>query len=73
MDPFVHTVLAVGCIATAYYVGRHLHKMSILDSIVSLTLDRLEEDGFIEAKLNPAGVKELITIDEIVKKRLAKS
>ena len=73
MDIYTHTIISVGTIAITYYIGRHLHKMSLLDNIVSSTLDKLEEDGYIEVKMNICGEKELIKIEKVIEKRLEKS
>ena len=68
MDPYWHTLLAVGCIAIAFYCGKYYTKIQILEEIVDNTLDTLEEEGFIRARLNSEGVRELIPISEISNK-----
>ncbi|MBE44871.1 MAG: hypothetical protein CMO16_06830 [Thaumarchaeota archaeon] len=73
MDIYTHTIISVSIIAITYYIGRYLHKMSLLDNIVSSTLDKLEEDGYIEVKMNICGEKELIKIEKVIEKRLEKS
>ena len=68
MDVYLHTFLAVGCIAVAYYAGRHCTKLSVFEEVVENTLESLESGGYIRSKLDKDGDKELITIKEIRKK-----
>ena len=44
MDVYTHTIVAVGCIASAYYIGHYLAKSSVED-IVGSMLDTLEKEG----------------------------
>ena len=50
MDGYTHTLLAVGCIAVAFYAGRYFAKMSVLEEIVNDVLSKLERGGFIHTK-----------------------
>ena len=68
MDAITHTLIAVGMLMAAYYVGRYFSKRSILEEIVNTMLDNLERDGYVSAKTNVAGEKELIKIKDLVKK-----
>ena len=73
MDPFIHTLIAVGSLFGAYYLGRFLRKIEgrDIDDIVSALLDKLERDGFIAVDEDIAsGEKELITISEFVAKSI---
>ena len=68
MDVYTHTLLAVGCIAVAFYAGRYFAKMSVLEEIVNDVLSKLERGGFIHTKKDKDGDKELVPISEIIKK-----
>lgn len=72
MDAFTHTIIATGCMMISYFAGRYMARMSIFNSIVEATLDRLEKDGFIRAITNNDGEKEIIRIDDIVNEALNK-
>jgi len=73
MDPYIHTLIAVGCIVGSYYVGHRLAIKNSFEPIVSGLLDKLESDGFIHTKLDKDGDKELIPISEIMAKTLRES
>ena len=73
MDPILHTIIAIGCMASCYYVGDFLAKKNSFDPIVSGLLDKLESDGFIYTKLDKDGDRELIPISEIMAKTLRDS
>ena len=68
MDATTHTLIAVVMLMAAYYVGRYFSKRSILEEIVTSMLDNLERDGYISVKTDVAGEKELIKIEDLVKK-----
>ncbi len=68
MDATTHTLIAVGMLMAAYYMGRYFSKRSILEEIVTSMLDNLERDGYISVKTDVAGEKELIKIEDLVKK-----
>ena len=68
MDPITHTLIAISCIAGAFYVGRYYTKYSIFDEVVVKTLEKLEAGGFIRTVTDKDGDKELIPITEIIKK-----
>ena len=68
MDATTHTLIAVGMLMAAYYMGRYFSKRSILEEIVTSMLDNLERDGYISVKIDVAGEKELIKIEDLVKK-----
>ena len=72
MDVFTHTLIATGSMMISYFAGRYMARMSIFNSIVEATLDRLEEDGFIRAVTNIKGEKEIVRIDDIIKEALNK-
>jgi len=65
MDVYLHTALAVGSIAAAYFAGR----WSINDKIelvIGTMLDTLEKEGFVATVLDKDGDKELVPISELV-------
>ena len=68
MDAITHTLIAVVMLMAAYYFGRYFSKRSILEEIVNTMLDNLERDGYVSVKTNVAGEKELIKIEDLVKK-----
>lgn len=68
MDATTHTLIAVVMLMAAYYFGRYFSKRSILEEIVNTMLDNLERDGYVSVKTNVAGEKELIKIEDLVKK-----
>ena len=68
MDATTHTLIAVVMLMAAYYVGRYFSKRSILDEIITSMLNNLERDGYISVKIDVAGEKELIKIEDLVKK-----
>ena len=68
MDATTHTLIAVVMLMAAYYMGRYFSKRSILEEIVTSMLDNLERDGYISVKTDVAGEKELIKIEDLVKK-----
>ena len=68
MDVYTHTLLAVGCIAVAFYAGRYFAKMSVLEEIVNDVLSKLERGGFIHTKKDKDGEKVLVRITELIKK-----
>ena len=68
MDVYLHTCIAVGCLAVAFYAGRFIAKRSVLDEIVTQLLSKLEDDGFIHTKKDKDGDKELVPISELIEK-----
>ena len=68
MDATTHTLVAVGMLMAAYYMGRYFSKRSILEEIVTSMLDNLERDGYVAVKTDMAGEKELIKIKDLIKK-----
>ena len=65
MDSLLHTLLATGCIAAAFYAGRYFTVQSLSEEMVGFTMEKLEDaDGDVE----------LIPIAEIIKEdRIANS
>ena len=73
MDPILHTIIALGCMAGCYYAGHFLGIKRSFEPIVSGLLDKLETDGYIHTKLDRDGDKELIPISEIIAETLRDS
>ena len=73
MDPILHAIIAIGCMAGCYYLGYRLATKNMFEPIISKMLEKLEMDGFIYTKLDKDGDKELIPISEVVAKTLRDS
>ena len=67
MDTLTHTLLATGCIAAAFYAGRYFTAQSLSEEMVSFTMEKLEEGGFIKTAIDADGDVELIPIAEIIR------
>lgn len=67
MDVYLHTALAVGSIAAAYFAGRWSinNKMEL---VIGTMLDTLEKEGFVATVLDKDGDKELVPISELIAK-----
>ena len=65
MDMYTHTLLAVGCLAVAYYGGVLSSRSKAIEVVVANMLQKLEDEGFIRTKLDRDGEKEIIPISEI--------
>ena len=65
MDMYTHTLLAVGCLAVAYYGGVLSSRSKAMEFVVANMLQKLEDEGFIRTKLDRDGEKEIIPISEI--------
>ena len=72
MDPITHTLIAVGSLFIAYYLGRFLYKKEgkDVDDIISALLEKLERDGFVAVEKDKDGEKELIPISVLVAKSI---
>ena len=66
MDSLTHTLIAVGLLAIAYYLGAYLESKRFVTRSVAHMLDKLEKDGFIVTKTDKDGEKELVTISEVL-------
>ena len=73
MDPILHTVIAIGCMAGCYYAGHFFATKNMFEPLISKMLDKLEADGYIYTKLDKDGEKELILISEIIAKTVRES
>tara|TARA_A100000164_G_scaffold379384_1_gene423514 strand:- start:1444 stop:1671 length:228 start_codon:yes stop_codon:yes gene_type:complete len=65
MDVYTHTLIAVGCVAAAFYAGLYFNKRSIVNNIVTHLLETLERDGFIKTIIDKDGDVTMIPISEI--------
>ena len=70
MDVYTHTIIATGAIAVAYSLGRYVQNSTLHEKVVGWVLDKLEEDGFIQTRLDNSGDKELIKISEIIENHI---
>jgi len=74
MDSLIHTLLATGCIAAAFYAGRYFTIQSLSEEMITFTMEKLESGGFIKTTIDDDGDVELIPIAEIIKEdRIANS
>ena len=72
MDPITHTLIAVGSLFGAFYLGRFLYKREggDVDNIISDIIEKLERDGFVAVEKDKDGEKELVPISEVVAKSI---
>ena len=68
MDPILHAIIAIGCMAGCFYTGHFLATKNMFEPLISKMLDKLEADGYIYTKTDKDGEKELIRISEIIAK-----
>ena len=66
-------MLAIGCIAGAYYIGKYVSGKNMIENILAALLESLEKDGFIATVLDKDGDKELIPVSELIAKALRES
>ena len=67
MDMLLHTFLATGCIAAAFYAGRYFTVQSMSEEMTVFIMKHLEEGGFIKTVVDSDGEIELIPIAEIIR------
>ena len=67
MDALTHSLIAVACIAGAYYAGRWSTRNDLTDVIENI-LSKLEMDGYIATKTDENGDKELVPISDVIAK-----
>ena len=67
MDSLLHTILATGCIAAAFYAGRYFTVQSMSEDMTDFIMMKLEEGGFIKTTVDSDGEIELIPITEIIR------
>ena len=70
MNPILHTLIAVGCIAASYYIGRYFSNKEDIHNVIEKLLDTLEKEGFIHTSIDKDGEKEIIPVSEIITKAL---
>jgi methyltransferase-like protein len=73
MDIYIHTMIATGCLAGAYYIGKYVSGKNMIENIIETLLETLEKDGFIATGLDKDGDKELIPVSEMIAKALRES
>ena len=69
MDPIIHSLVAVGCMAGFYYLCR-LSGRNDLPTMIEGLIDMLESEGFIVTELDKNGEKELVPVSELIAKSL---
>ncbi len=70
MDVYLHTILAMGVIAIAYYAGQYFSRTKDIEKVVNSLLDTLEKEGFVATVFDKDGDKELVPISELIAKAL---
>ena len=73
MDAYIHTMIATGCLAAAYYAGKYVSGKNMIENTIASLLEALEKDGFIATVLDKDGDKELIPVSELIAKALRES
>ena len=73
MDTYIHTMIATGFLAAAYYAGKYVSGKNMVENIIASLLEALEKDGFIATGLDKDGDKELIPVSELIAKALRES
>ena len=73
MDTYIHTIIATGCIAGAYYIGKYVSGKNMIENVIASLLESLEKDGFIATAFDKDGDKELIPVSELIAKALRES
>ena len=73
MDTYIHTMIATGCLAAAYYAGKYVSGKNMIENVIENLLEALEKDGFIATALDKDGDKELIPVSELIAKALRES
>jgi hypothetical protein len=66
METYIHTIIATGCLAGAYYIGKYVSGKNVVNNIVSSMLETLERDGFIATELDKDGEKDLIPVSTMI-------
>ena len=70
IDMWTHTLLAVGCLALAYYAGYYIQIKKLVadvsDKVLYDFIKTLEKGGFIKTDIDDDGDLELIPIKEII-------
>ena len=69
MSSFIHTLLATGFIALAFYLGRFMSHANFVDKFFSVMtgelIRHLEKDGFVKIEIDDDGDHTLVPISEI--------
>ena len=73
MDTYIHTMIATGCLAGAYYIGKYVSGKNMIENVIETLLETLEKEGFIATVLDKDGDKELIPVSEMIAKALRES
>ena len=73
MDTYIYAIIATGCLATAYYIGKYVSDKDMVENILASFLESLEKDGFIATARDKDGDKELIPVSELIANALRES
>ena len=69
MSSFIHALLATGCIALAFYIGRFMSTADAIEKIfgqmTNELIRHLEKDGFVKIEIDKDGDPTLIPISEV--------
>ena len=66
LNEYTHTLLAVGLMFGAFWLGRYVEGRAVVEKAIGFCLESLENGGFIRTTTDKDGDKELIPISEIV-------
>ena len=65
MDVTLHTLIAVGCLVSSFYIGTFFANQNLIEHVISQLMKSLEEDGFIKIIIDKDGDKTIVPIAEI--------
>jgi len=76
MDPYLHTLIALGFIVGSFSLGKFLavresFTATEIDDIVDALLNKLEADGYLYTTTDKDGDKELVPVSTVVAKALS--
>ena len=68
LNEYTHTILAIGTLYAAYFLGGYFNSRKYVETTVETTLEALEKEGLILTKEDKDGEKDIIPISEIIEK-----
>jgi|TARA_R110000803_G_scaffold63955_1_gene124694 hypothetical protein len=68
LNEYTHTLIAVVCLYGTYFLGSVLNSKKSIDNIVTMTLEKLKNEGLILTKEDKNGEVDIIPISEIIAK-----
>ena len=73
MDMWTHTLLAVSCLALAYYAGYFIQIKTITKEVDELAMYNfikfLDEEGFVKTNIDEDGDLEIVPIKDLIEKQ----